>query len=114
MKSAVWETEAVGTDPSTRGHIAAATPTIAASGWAMTLSRSMHNQNVALGPPNVLGLPVTVANTDFSSRGGESVSHSPGRVFHPLGHGDVVEVLPVLIEVSPQPLSRVVPSGPRG
>ncbi len=40
MKSAVWETEAVGTDPSTRGHIAAATPTIAASGWAMTLSQS--------------------------------------------------------------------------
>ena len=75
----------------------------------------MHDQNVALGPPNVLGLPVfAVANTYFSSRGGESVSHSPGRVFQPLGHGDVVEVLPVLIEVSPQPLSRVVPSGPRG
>ena len=37
MKPAVWATEAVGHP---RGHIAAARPTMAGSGWAMTLSQS--------------------------------------------------------------------------
>ena len=40
MKSAVWATEAVTSDPSSLGHIAAARPTMAASGCAMTLSQS--------------------------------------------------------------------------
>ena len=40
MKSAVCATDAIGSDPSSRVHMAAARPTIAASGWAMTLSQS--------------------------------------------------------------------------
>ncbi len=40
MKSAVCATEALGSDPPSRGHMAAASPTIAVSGWAMTLSQS--------------------------------------------------------------------------
>ena len=40
MKSAVCATEALGSDPPSRGHRAAASPTLAVSGWAMTLSQS--------------------------------------------------------------------------
>jgi hypothetical protein len=40
MKSAVCATEAIGSDPPSRGHMAAASPTIAVSGWAMALSQS--------------------------------------------------------------------------
>ena len=40
MKSAVWATEAVTSAPSSLGHIAAARPTMAVSGWAITLSQS--------------------------------------------------------------------------
>ena len=40
MKSSVCATEAIGSDPPSRGHMAAASPTIAVSGWAMALSQS--------------------------------------------------------------------------
>jgi len=97
MKSAVCATEALGSDPPSRGHMAAASPTIAVSGWAMTLSQSCTTRGSRPVHRMVLGLPITVAYTHPPQCRGQSFSHASSSVINPLRPGDDVEVLPVLV-----------------
>jgi len=73
----------------------------------------MYDERIAARPSNVLCLPVTVAYTHPPWCRGQSFSHAPGSVINPLGPGDEVKVLPVLIKVGPQSPPGMVPSRPR-
>ena len=73
----------------------------------------MHDERFSVGPSNVLGLPVPMADPQAPRCAGESSSHPTRSVFEPLGSGCLVEVVPVLVKVGPESSSEVVPPRPR-
>src|SRR5438876_10507002 len=102
MKSAVCATEAIGSDPPLAGPHGRRQSHDRRLGLGDDTVPVMHDERIAAGPSNVLGLPVTVAYTHPPRCRGQSFSHAPGSVINPLRPGDEVEVLPVLVKVGPQ------------
>src|SRR3954469_226279 len=111
MKSAVWATEAVTSAPSSLGHIAAARP-VGRLGLGNDAVPVMDDERSAARPSEVLRRPVAVADTHRAPCRDQPVSHPTSSMIHPLGSADEIEVLPVLIQIGPQALPRVVPRRP--